>query len=171
MRHSFSATVLVTALLLAGCSAPGDDNAAADDSAGMEDSGTADPVAPAPPAAGNDRAPGNGTDDDDDGDDDDGGLAIIPARFHGEWNSDRVACGSGASETRLRVSGDRLRFYESVGTVRRVDVESDRVIDVTAQYQGEGQTWQNERRLSLSADGDSLTVSGEGSRLVRYRCG
>lgn len=96
-------------------------------------------------------------------------VAAIPSRFHGEWNADLEACGTGSSVTRLRISADRLRFYESVGSVSEVDVVSDRVITVTAAFQGEGDTWQDERRLSLSADGNSLTVSN-GSELVRHRC-
>lgn len=103
---------------------------------------------------------------DDEADDD---IDTIPAAFHGEWNGDRADCGTGTGLTRLRISADRLRFYESVATVRDVDVESDRVITVTADYEGEGQTWQEKRRFSLSADGNSLTATN-GSSLVRYRC-
>lgn len=99
----------------------------------------------------------------------DDAVATIPARFHGEWNADLSACGTGQSETRLRISADQVRFYESVGQVEAVDVESERVITVTAEYQGEGETWQDERRMTLSADGSSLTVSNGGD-LVRRRC-
>ncbi|HEU5211090.1 MAG TPA: hypothetical protein VFU06_16960 [Longimicrobiales bacterium] len=102
-----------------------------------------------------------------DGADDD--VDTIPAAFRGEWNGDRSDCGTGNSVTRLRISADRLRFYESVATVRDVKVESDRVITVTADYEGEGQTWQETRRFSLSADGNSLTATN-GSSLVRHRC-
>lgn len=100
----------------------------------------------------------------------DDAAGTIPARFRGEWNAERSACGTGRSETRLRISADRLQFYESAGVVDEVDVESDRVITVAATYQGEGDTWQEERRLVLSEDGSSLTVSSQGAALVRYRC-
>ncbi|HEX2166449.1 MAG TPA: hypothetical protein VHG09_04350 [Longimicrobiales bacterium] len=96
-------------------------------------------------------------------------AASIPSRFHGEWNAELAACGTGSSVTRLRISADQLRFYESTASVREVDIQSERVITVTAEYEGEGDTWQDERRLSLSEDGNSLTVSN-GSELVRYRC-
>ena len=54
--------------------------------------------------------------------------------------------------------------------VRRVEIESEQVVDVTAEYRGEGETWTDERRLSLSPDGDSLTITGQGSTLTRSRC-
>ncbi len=119
------------------------------------------PDRPAPPAADPADEP-EGPADEDRSD----VVATIPAAFHGEWNADLGACGTGASETRLRISADRVRFYESSGAVRRVEVLNPRVIDVTAEYQGEGDTWRDERRFTLSEDGNSLTVSD----LVRYRC-
>lgn len=117
--------------------------------------------------SGDDRADNDADDRGNDPASDD--VADIPARFHGEWNADPDACGTGSSESRLRISADLIRFYESVGVVKDVDIESDRVITVEAQYQGEGDTWSDERRLSLSADGNSLTVSGGGD-MVRQRC-
>lgn len=166
MRYSLTLT-FAAALILSACSAGQDGNEAGGGEVLSIDNNAAMPATSAPPASDNVQAPddGNGAGD---GDDDGDGLAIVPARFHGEWNSERSACGTGLSETRLRISGDRLRFYESVGDVRRVEVESERVIEVTAEYRGEGETWQDERRLSLSADGDSLTVD---AGPVRYRCG
>lgn len=160
-----------TLLCLAACSGEGAEEAAGNVAAGMaQDEGAPDGPAIAPEPATSAAQPS---------DDDSGGgneaaaeesAAIIPERFHGEWNSDRSACGSGSNATRLRISGDRLQFYESVGLARRVEVEGERVIEVTAQYAGEGESWQDERRLSLSEDGDSLTISGSGSSLVRHRC-
>lgn len=148
---------------------PADETSAAPtaDAADRRDGAAGDPSAPA------DRTDDGGAPTDDAGDrvddsaDDD--VAVIPARFHGEWNADPDACGTGSSESRLRISADRIRFYESVGVVEDVDIESDRVITVEARYQGEGDTWSDERRLSLSSDGSSLTVSGGGD-MVRHRC-
>ena len=98
-----------------------------------------------------------------------GPAAAIPAAFRGEWNSDRSKCGS-ASETRLIVGGNRLRFYESVARVRRVERVNDRTIRVTAVYRGEGERRTENRRLRLSPNGNRLTVSGAGSTLTRFRC-
>src|SRR3546814_9422628 len=86
-------------------------------------------LAPAPPAVDNlAEPPGPGS----------SAVPTIPAAFRGEWNAEPSACG-GATETRLRIEPDRLRFHESLGTVREVKIESDRAIEVTAAYEGAGE--------------------------------
>lgn len=195
MRRS-AALLFATALFVTACTgSPNEKTAddlieadtaaagAAELPAGDEGPGT-EPAADVPSAA-DEPAPGHsatGSDDADAADApvdaptadpaeaQDDAAGTIPARFRGEWNAERSACGTGRSETRLRISADRLQFYESAGVVDEVDVESDRVITVAATYQGEGDTWQEERRLVLSEDGSSLTVSSQGAALVRYRC-
>lgn len=97
-------------------------------------------------------------------------VAVIPEAFHGEWDTDAAACKRSGSETRLVVAGGTMRFHESVALVRKVEVVSEETLDVTAEYRGEGQVWQNERRLTLGKGGKALTVAGEGSTLVRRRC-
>lgn len=177
--------MVIGALATTACTETGDETADAivpRDTMAMVDEDTArsdpsvSPAAPSPSdgAPADASAPSDAPADDvptdepgsDTGDD---AAASIPSRFHGEWNAELTACGTGSSETRLRISADQLRFYESAGSVIDVDVQNDRVITVTARYQGEGDTWEDERRLSLSADGNSLTVSN-GTALVRYRC-
>jgi hypothetical protein len=91
----------------------------------------------------------------------------IPAAFRGTFDENSDACG-GPGESRLEVKADELRFHESIGKVRKVDVEGPDAISVEADYQGEGESWRNVRRLRLS--GDTLTISGEGTSLVRIRC-
>jgi len=96
---------------------------------------------------------------------------LVPEAFHGTWDKDRKACKEAAGEMRLVVGPDTLRYHESEALVRRVELlERKKEIDVTAEYRGEGQVWQNERRLKLSRSGDELTVSGDGSSVVRRRC-
>lgn len=171
MTTRILAALLASAAMLTACGS----NESADGNQ-AEANLAADDVAPDAERDGIDPAPvdegdvTNNSSDDDQPDDGDGqAAATIPARFHGEWNSDLSACGK-PSLTRLIVSGDKLAFYESSGAVREVDRESERVVSVAATYQGEGETWQATRRLSLSPDGDSLTVSGSGATLTRQRC-
>ena len=177
MRYSTFAMPLAAALLLAACST---EQAPENEAGGNEMMGDESLVSdasddeladvPPPPPLPDAEDSGNTSDDEADNGSDDEVATAIPARFHGEWNQDLSACGTGSSETRLRISGDRLRFYESAGEVSEVDIVNDRVIEVTAAYSGEGQTWTNERRLSLSPDGDTLTVTGEGATMTRSRC-
>lgn len=95
--------------------------------------------------------------------------AAIPPRFHGEWTRDPADCGR-SSETRLRISADRVRFHESSGAVQSVTVHSDQEITVTAELTGEGTTFRNQRRWQLSPDAGTLRDVTEGAGLVRQRC-
>jgi hypothetical protein len=96
------------------------------------------------------------------------GQAIPPA-FQGVFDAPRDAC-AGPSEYRLTVAGGELRFHESIGTVRSVTVDGPDAIRVAADYQGEGESWSNVRTLRLSDGGMTLTITGEGTSLTRYRC-
>lgn len=95
--------------------------------------------------------------------------ATIPQRFHGEWTANPADCGR-ASETRLRIGADRVRFHESSGRVAAVISHSDREITVESELAGEGSTFRNQRRWRLSPDGGTLQDVTEGSGLVRRRC-
>lgn len=89
----------------------------------------------------------------------------IPTAFHGEWNRLAADCGTGRNDSQLWIGGKQLRFYESSGVVLSVR-EDSRTIAVRARYSGEGQTWEAERRFTLSADGNTLSADG----LDRTRC-
>lgn len=170
MRCPILAAPLIAALSLAACS--GQESAeneiqvvdpgtpVEEDGATFNISNEAVTDVPPPPSLPNENSVGPGNE----------AAGVIPARFRGEWTEEPSACGSGDSETRLRIGADALRFYESIAKVREIEVVSDRVIEVTADYSGEGQTWSNQSRLSLSPDGDTLTVTGEGATMTRTRC-
>lgn len=93
----------------------------------------------------------------------------IPAAFHGAYDLSKEACGR-PSDMKLRVSATELRFHESLGEVRRVEPRPSGSVRVEADYEGEGETWRSMRELSLSDDGATLTISGDGTRAVRVRC-
>ena len=105
------------------------------------------PAAPAPPATGK----------------------TIPATVLGVYDASLEACGK-PSDTRLTVSPTELRFHESIGTVRRATVTGVDTVTVEADYQGEGESWRSNRELRLGEGGATLTISGDGTRLVRVRC-
>ena len=176
MREFLCTAPLAAALLLVACSGEdsGNEFQLVDPGKPTENdvvgfNGTDDPLVPPPPPIPEE----NGADASGDLVSNGAGeevAAAIPSRFQGEWNQDPSACGTGASDTRLRIGAEELRFYESAGDVSEVEVVNDRVIDVTASYSGEGQSWTNKRRLTLSEDGGTLTVSGDGATMTRTRC-
>jgi hypothetical protein len=93
-------------------------------------------------------------------------VPIIPAAFRGEWNANVEHCGTGLSDSRLRVEPGRLRFYESDAQVSRVSVTNARAALVEASFSGEGQTWRDTVNMVLSRSGNDLTIDG----LTRHRC-
>jgi hypothetical protein len=103
-------------------------------------------------------------------------LFEIPQSFWGEFNEQVADCGTGNNDSRLRVSWDRLHFYESVGGLREFPRNSDGSIIVVAEQSGEGQRWTSIYQLRLSADGSRLTVihpqtsETEQTETVRLRC-
>lgn len=93
----------------------------------------------------------------------------IPVRFHGTYDESPEAC-SRPSQYRLTISAGELRFHESIGVVRNVAIEAPDRIRLTADYQGEGESWQSIRELQLGEGDERLLVTGDGTSLVRLRC-
>lgn len=95
----------------------------------------------------------------------------VPARFQGEWNENLEHCGTGLNDSRLRISADRIRFYESGGPILAVVTQGEFDLAVIAELSGEGQTWLSYTHFRLSADHTYLTnISDNESSLVRYHC-
>ncbi|MDO5505726.1 MAG: hypothetical protein Q4F49_05465 [Pseudoxanthomonas suwonensis] len=93
----------------------------------------------------------------------------IPAPFHGAFDESAASCAS-ASEARLVISAEELRFHESVGRVERVEIPADNEITVRLAMEGEGEQWQASERYALSADGSELYDRGQEPAFVRVRC-
>jgi hypothetical protein len=94
-------------------------------------------------------------------------LSAIPAQFLGEWNEKLSDCGTGNNDTRLRIDPTLLHFYESDAVVKDVLVQNARTVTVTGLFSGEGETWTDKYRMTLSPSGNEL-ISGD---VTRYRCG
>ena len=94
----------------------------------------------------------------------------IPLPYCGRWNLDAAACGSDQSEGGLLIESGAMTFYESRGLVRSV-IEQVGTLELHLQMTGEGETWGETLRLSLSSDRTQLTTWTDGqSRALRYRC-
>jgi len=94
---------------------------------------------------------------------------LIPEPFLGRWDADADACRSGGSDMALRIEPGALRFHESIATPETVLTLDEDTIRVHARYEGEGETWREERILRLDG-ADALVVEaddGEGVRRVR----
>lgn len=95
----------------------------------------------------------------------------LPAAYHGVFDRTAAACSDASSIYRLTVSGDELRFHESLGDIQRVTPAGADAVRVAANYSGEGMTWSTNQRVTLSNGGNRLTITGEGEPVVRVRCG
>ena len=93
-------------------------------------------------------------------------TAQIPAGYLGSWNLDKAACGT-ESEGRLTLEPRRITFYESAGPITAVLVEGN-VVTIKATLTGEGTTWEQTTRFTLSADGAQLTDLS--TTTLRFRC-
>ena len=97
----------------------------------------------------------------------------IPASFHGIWDYVEGTCAL-ESDLRMEISGGEILFYESIGTVT-ASVPDEGDVIVTLAMEGEGDTWVQAYRLTLSQDDQILNSEaiGEdfvGGPLPRKRC-
>ncbi len=91
----------------------------------------------------------------------------IPAAFHGIWDSAAGDC-SAQSETRVEITADAIRFYESVGRATASEMIGSSAT-VTLTMSGEGQSWEITPTLDLLDDGATLALRGE-QTLLRRLC-
>jgi hypothetical protein len=91
---------------------------------------------------------------------------MIPPAFRGNWSRSATTCGKPGDDMRLAVAADSLTFYESVGAVKTVKRLAPGRIELTADYNGEGDKWTDTATLALSNGGNSLTIGP----VRRVRC-
>lgn len=149
-----AATLVAATLMLVSCSAPDVANRTEADNVTFEPPPMDGPATP-PNSAAASPVP---TD-----------AAGIPSDFQGVYDESIAACAT-PSQARLEIRPGELRFHESIGTVRKVAIAAPDRISVTADYQGEGESWQSVRELKLSGDRKELEVSGDGTSMTRRRC-
>ena len=94
----------------------------------------------------------------------------LPLAMRGRWTGVSDDCGAPGADLGLTASADTLRFYESEGTITSVRPDGPGAVVADVGYRGEGESWTRRQRISLSPDGDRLTISGEGVTTVRKLC-
>ena len=84
--------------------------------------------------------------------------STIPAAFLGVWDAETGTC-SRESDLRLEISPQQIIFYESFGQVVTVKRIGEAKVEIALAMQGEGQTWSNTERLTVSNDGQTLILA------------
>ena len=95
-------------------------------------------------------------------------VTAIPARFLGVWDSVEGNC-TATSDLRMDVRPREIEFYESLGTVEKVTVESPQAALITLDMAGEGETWQVTNRFVLIEGGARLVAEPVGEDDGNYK--
>ncbi len=138
MKRSLLPATVPLVMLLAACSG------ASDHAAAPEPAETMMPVEP-DGGIGDGAGPPEGL-----------GTPAIPAPFHGVWDYVDDSCAP-ESDLRIEIRPESIGFYESLGELTAIDIASPDDITVTLAMEGEGETWDMQRRFVLSDDGATLT--------------
>jgi len=100
----------------------------------------------------------------------DGSATALPAAMQGAWTSVGGNCGDRADPMRLTVRPTALAFYESEGKVLRLEPTEGNTVNATLRYTGEGESWERTQRITLSDDGQTLSIAGPTGTVSRKRC-
>lgn len=102
----------------------------------------------------------------------DSDVPQVPDQFIGQWAGRLESCGSDADDLTLRLSRDRVVYWESEGPILAVVSRGAYDLALIIELSGEGETWLATAKFELSEDGqrliDSTTIPGDS--VVRYRC-
>lgn len=94
----------------------------------------------------------------------------VPREFQGKWAGSQVQCRV-PHEASLTIDEDRIDFYESRGKVLSAVVTRPSEVELEIEATGEGQTWREVRRFTLSDDKRTLTdVTNSRHHFSRVRC-
>ena len=86
----------------------------------------------------------------------------IPTAIQGRWGMVPADCTStrGDAKGLLTITGNTLKFYESVGTLGTIKSRAENSLRADFAFSGEGMTWS--RDVELSVAGDTLTRTERG---------
>ncbi|MDP0927309.1 hypothetical protein Q0601_09020 [Paracoccus onubensis] len=90
-----------------------------------------------------------------------------PEITDGIFNLDPAACGDNSSVTRLTISGDQFRFYESLCRMQPGTAGAEG-LQATLICSGEGETF--ERNVTLKSSGNLLSMREADQRFDYHRC-
>lgn len=97
----------------------------------------------------------------------------MPAAFRGTWGYAQGDCRPG-TELSMVIGEKTIEFYESLGTITSISVESPTSVVIDLAMEGEGEKWTVQNRLALSENGAILTptdTTGTNEQVMpRKRC-
>ncbi len=94
---------------------------------------------------------------------------VVPGGFQGRWASGQARCMT-AHEGSLTVSANEFLFYESRAKVLSTRQIGRQEVEFDMEFTGEGQTWHDVGRFSLSSDARTLTDVTRPDGFARVRC-
>ena len=82
----------------------------------------------------------------------------IPATIRGRWGLVAADCEPGRDDAKglLTITGDKLEFYESVGTLDVIQEAAPARIRASFDFTGEGMNWKRDMVLDVQDDGATL---------------
>jgi hypothetical protein len=79
----------------------------------------------------------------------------VPRQFQGVWAADLKSCPNPEDDL-LRISADKIDFYERTGKVVTVRVRDKWTVELDLDMTGEGDSWRETLKLTLSEDRRTL---------------
>lgn len=85
-------------------------------------------------------------------------AATIPTAIQGRWGMVPADCEPSRADAKglLAIDGNKLEFYESVGTLGEIEEASDTRIRADFDFTGEGMTWERDVVLEVQDNGATL---------------
>ena len=91
----------------------------------------------------------------------------IPTALVGAWGMNVEDCKDDAAAKGLvRISEQKLRYYEARGTLTSIIEQSPTRIVGDFAFEGEGQTWQRQMILDVQDDGNTLITREYGAGAI-----
>jgi len=100
-------------------------------------------------------------------------MEIIPPGFRGKWAPNLANCEDRDGVDHMYVYPNGIDFYESGGRLDRISQAGrERSVLMKLSFEGEGGFWDRIWRVTLSPDGQTVTISlADGSETATYvRC-
>lgn len=101
-------------------------------------------------------------------------ITRFPGAYVGRWGQNANDCQPGRSDAKglMSVQGSLVKFYESVGTMRKGTRESTVSVKGDFEFMGEGQKWEKPMQFKLDKDRKQLvrTDMADGSKTIYTRC-